>query len=231
VNETDLFPERPGAPLESPDVTYTFDIVPRDILFVHNTMATAWIDGQAEVRRGEVLVSPPNMKQSTSTREDRRWCYRLLVVARTNTQVQIVVQMLPLDIAVVESSPWFDSPQIGGLIVHRSQAAWHPQLPPSCSHAGPVPYLVDRRGPAAKEAGTLPASQMFRDLAARLLMLAMCPAAISVDQISTDTLSTRRDPVMGVFMSHVETEPSQGSSRKRARLADALPPPASKSPV
>ena len=128
------------------NTSFSIDLKPVDLPFMNNSWMTPWRDGQVEVERGYVSVLPAEKRQFLEKNESRRWCYRAVVTAKTNLQVEVVVQVLPLDIGTISSGVWADSTFIGGITVHRQRAEWFPTLPPSCSHQGPAPFLVDRRG-------------------------------------------------------------------------------------
>jgi hypothetical protein len=199
----------------SPDTTIIMDIVPRDVEFINNTFFSAWTDGQEDIRRRTLSVDPASRFQFLSEDEFRPWSYRLVVAAPSNAQVELLVQVLPLPLAVVKSSPWSDSPYLGGIIVSRSRGHWFPQLSPACSHVGPAPYLVDRRSPANSAANILPSSQSYRDLVVTLLSTAVCPAGVPLPDITADSLSTRKEPLLGSFTRGVEMVVSPGTSVKR----------------
>lgn len=197
----------------SADTTVTFDLVPMDIRFRVNAFFTDWVDGQQEIQRGKMLVDPIVMKKKLSDCDSRPWCYWLLVVAVTNARVQLVVQAVQLTMGAIMSSPWSDTANMGGVILTKFEATWFPALSPACSHTGPAPYLVDRRAEEVSHAKTMPTSQAYRDMTVTLLSLAVCPAEMGVEEISSDSLSTRKEPVRASLYRFAEMAPESGGSQ------------------
>ena len=99
----------------SSDVQFVMDLEPFDIAFMNNVAMSPWKEGHVEVEKGYVVVYPPGTKEKLANNENRKWCYRVMVVAETNIQACVVVQVLPLDIATIKSSAWVDSEFIGGV--------------------------------------------------------------------------------------------------------------------
>ena len=201
----------------SADTSFSLDLKPIDLNLLNNSWMTPWTDGREQIEKGYITVLPENRLQEMSTREDRQWCYRLVVVAKTSLQVKVVVQVLPLDLATISSGLWADSTYLGGVVVHRSQASWFPTLPPACTHQGPAPYLIDRRDVTASD--VLLTLQAYRDLVFDMLRGMKCPVAVALTGINVATPNTKLDPVVGNIIRVEEEEaPQGGSNSKRARV-------------
>lgn len=211
IKESQLFPEGDSS------TTIGIELAPRDVQFRDNSFITDWVEGHTDIKRGKATVDPPDKKAGLVDNDLRHWSYRVLVVALDNSSVQMVVQAVPLNLGQVMSSPWATSVYMGGVMVAKFPAKWHPVLSPACRHEGPAPYLVDRRSGAVVEEGTMPTSQSYRNTVVDLLSLALCPGEVSVDVIS-DSNSTHCDPTVPVLHRFTELDPqSGGSGVKRPR--------------
>ena len=174
------FPATQIFPHISDQVQMTLNFNPSATFFFPNSSCTNWSSGKDAILRSEFSVQGGEAGNITEVKS-LDWMYRIkLVVSNNIRQGSVILQVIPVSSALLESltDPW--SPELCVIPFVLTTAPWSTPSDPAMRFYGPVPAFLDRRGGDAKAAGTFPDSHKIKSFISRVMI--NCSANLSLEE-------------------------------------------------
>ncbi len=165
----------------STTLAFSWDINPIDVEFAPNVSFSPWISGNKAIRAGRITMTPADKKAEFLANEDRNWIYRVVMMAKSYTDLDIAVHALPVAKEQMDGNPWNNSIYSGGICLDSVPATWANPLP-QIYDRGFIPFIADLRHTAFKKHTTFPTSQVVRDHVWNMLTLAAQPATVEAGE-------------------------------------------------